>query len=200
MKTLCIDTSHTHLVLVLIENDNIVASFSAEAWKKQSETVFPEMIKLMDEAKWNVDDINQVVVSVGPGSYTGVRIGMCIAKVLCTTKNIPLYTIDTLALYAGKLPNVLVMNDARSLRAYVGVYNDGKAIEPMGIWTLDQIKTYIKEHNVQIIGNPELIDLPSVETNFIKNFLDIKDKWKLVENVHTLVPLYLKEQEAYKVK
>ena len=92
MKTLCMDTAHRYLVLALVEDSKVVASHMSQAWKKQSETIFVELLKLMEEAKWSVDDIDRVVISRGPGSYTGIRIAMSIAKVLTTRKDMDLYT------------------------------------------------------------------------------------------------------------
>ena len=45
MKTLCMDTAHRYLVLALVEDGNVVASHMSEAWKKQSETIFVELLK-----------------------------------------------------------------------------------------------------------------------------------------------------------
>ena len=81
MKTLCMDSAHKHLVIVLIEDGKIISACEKECWKRQSETLFPELINCFEEAKWSVDDIDEVVISDGPGSYTGVRIAMSIAKV-----------------------------------------------------------------------------------------------------------------------
>ena len=90
MKTLCMDSAHKHLIFVLLEDGNVVASLAQECWKRQSETLFPALIALMEEAHWKADDIDEVVITDGPGSYTGVRIAMTVAKVLCT-RNIFLY-------------------------------------------------------------------------------------------------------------
>ncbi len=49
--------------------------------EKQSETLFPYFVSLMEEANWEVDDIEHVIITDGPGSYTGVRIAMTVAKV-----------------------------------------------------------------------------------------------------------------------
>lgn len=192
MKTLCMDTSHRYLVLALVEDDQVVVSHMEEAWKKQSETIFVELIKLMEEANWNVDDINEVVITRGPGSYTGIRIAMSIAKVLCSRKNIKLSTISTLQLYAG-LKDTYVMLDARSNRAYFGNYKNGVLIEEC-IKTLDEIEMISDK---AIIGDTDLIGLNKEPIDFVTNFVALKDQYKIEENVHTVVPEYLKDESAY---
>lgn len=192
MKTLCMDTSHRYLVLALVEDEKVVASHMEEAWKKQSETIFVELIKLMEEANWNVDEINEVVITRGPGSYTGIRIAMSIAKVLCSRKHIKLSTISTLQLYAG-LKDTYVMLDARSNRAYFGNYKNGVLIEEC-IKTLDEIKMI---RDKEIIGDTDLIGLNKQPIDFVANFVALKNQYKIEENVHTVVPEYLKDESAY---
>lgn len=200
MKTLCIDTAHKHLVIVLSEDDKLVTSSCEVCWKKQSETMFPTLIALMEEAKWSVEDLDQIVITDGPGSYTGVRIAMSMAKVLCTRKNIPLYVVSTLALYAGLQPNVFVMNDARSKRAYCAHYDKGSLVGEECILTLDEIKEYVSTHDVTVLGDGELINQEVSSVDFAQNFIDLIPTAKHVDNVHTLVPRYLKENDAYMVK
>lgn len=97
MITLCMDTSHVFLALALIRDDTLIASVCEQCWKRQSEEIFPKLIAMCEDAGVTPDDISQVVISKGPGSYTGVRIAMTVAKVLCAMKNIPLYTVGTAA-------------------------------------------------------------------------------------------------------
>lgn len=192
MKTLCMDTSHRFLVLALVEDDKVVASHMEEAWKKQSETIFVELIKLMEEANWSADDIEEVIITRGPGSYTGIRIAMSIAKVFCTRKHCKLYTISTLQLYAG-ISDTYVMLDARSNRAYFGNYQNGKMIEE-SIKSLDEIKA-MKDKN--FIGDTDLIGVDKQTINFVDHFVALKEHYRLEENVHMLVPEYLKDESAY---
>lgn len=195
MKTLCMDTSHRHLVLVLIEDNEIKQKYVCEAWKKQSETIFVELLKLMKCENWLVDDLDEVVITKGPGSYTGIRIAMSIAKVLCTRKNIALYSISTLQLYAG-LEDVHVILDARSNRVYYGHYEKGGCIEEC-IKTIDEIQ---QMNDVEIIGDIDLLQQEKQVIDFANHFMELKQHYVKVDNIHTLVPEYLKEESAYLVK
>lgn len=199
MKTLCMDSAHKYLVIGLYEDERLVAGVAHEAWKKQSETLFPTLIQLCDQVGWDSDSIEEVIISDGPGSYTGVRIAMCVAKVLCTRKRIPLYTISTLQLYAGLDPKAFVMLDARSQRAYTGVLERGVFTQPESILGLDAIKEWVKGGDYHVYGDASLIGCDARNTDFLQNFIALKRLAKKVDNVHALVPRYLKEQDAYKV-
>ncbi len=195
MITLCMDTSHRHLVLALLKGNQVVASCVEEAWKKQSETIFVRLIALMQQENVKVEDIEKVVITNGPGSYTGIRIAMSIAKVLCTRKHIPLYTISTLQLYAG-LEDVHVILDARSSRVYYGLYTQGRCVE-IAIKTLDEVEAMQVKN---IVGDVEFIGLEKTPIDFVSNFANLQEHWEKVDNIHTLVPMYLKEESAYLVK
>lgn len=199
MKTLCMDSAHKHLVIVLLEDGEVKASYSSACWKRQSENLFPELIRLMDRLGWSANDIGEVIITDGPGSYTGVRIAMTVAKVFCTTMNVPLYCISTLQLYAGLKEKAFVMLDARSNRAYCGVLDKGVFLQEEGILTLDEIKTVVKNGEYEVLGDSELIGMESGSIDFVEAFRSLLPYARRIENVHTLTPRYLKEQDAYKV-
>lgn len=201
MKTLCMDSAHKHLVIALLEDGEVKAGMSCACWKKQSETLFPELMKCMESIGWKSDDIDEVCISDGPGSYTGVRIAMTVAKVLCTRKHIPLYCLSTIQLYAGDKEHCFVMLDARSSRAYVGVVHQGQFEVEETIMSLEEVKSYLQLHpHLQVVGDTSLIDQPEPELDFVEHFKVLRPFARLIENVHTLTPRYLKDQDAYKVQ
>lgn len=192
MKILGLDTTHKHLVIGCFENDQVIASHIESAWKKQSEHFFPALIQCMEKIGWQADDLDAVVITVGPGSYTGERIAMTFAKVLCTNKPIDLYTVTTFQMIAG-LKECAVIMDARSQRAYYGLCKKGQLIEE-SIKTIDEIKQ-LKEQGQVICGDIDLLGEAYVQEDYASHLLAIQSAWQKVENIHTLVPHYLKEKE-----
>lgn len=197
MKTLCMDTTNRYLVIGLYEDDRLISGTMKESWKRQSETLFPMLIECMEEAGWDSDDIDEVVITDGPGSYTGVRIAMSVAKVFCTQKHLPLYTVSSLQLYAGLAANALVLMDARSHRAYVGIVDQGKLVEPETILDLDEIQRMVKENDYQVYGDAALLGMTSCPYDLLDNFIALRPFYRSVDNIHTLTPRYLKDQSAY---
>ncbi len=198
MLTLCMDTSHTLLAVSLIDENQVVAKIQRECWKKQSEEIFPALEELLKESNKTVEDIDSIAISEGPGSYTGVRIAMTIAKVFAATKKIDLYTISTLQLYAGNLENCLVLLDARGSRVYSAAYNNTQNTLPLAIRSIDEVKDICS--NYTIIGDGHLVGKEDYYPDVAENFLNLKSEWKKGENVHLVVPEYLKPSESYLVK
>ncbi len=198
MLTLCMDTSHTLLAVSLIDENQVVAKIQRECWKKQSEEIFPALEELLKESNKTVEDIDSIAITEGPGSYTGVRIAMTIAKVFAATKKIDLYTISTLQLYAGNLENCLVLLDARGSRVYSAAYNNTQNTLPLAIRTIDEVKDICS--NYTIIGDGHLVGKEDYYPDVAENFLNLKSEWKKSENVHLVVPEYLKPSESYLVK
>lgn len=200
MKTLCMDSAHKHLIIVLVEDGIIKAACEKECWKRQSETLFPELIRCFEAVGWNVDDLDQVVITDGPGSYTGVRIAMSVAKVLCTSKHIPLACISALQLYAGLSEHSYVMLDARSKRAYFAHYHLGQLIGKETILTLEEIAAVIAAQPQRIIGDTDLLNQEKEALSLADNFCALLPYARKVKEIHSLTPRYLKDNEAYKVK
>ena len=67
MKTLCMDTAHKNLIVGLYENDRRVCGIAKEAWKRQSEYLFPAIVECMEKAGWDSMDLDEVVITDGPG-------------------------------------------------------------------------------------------------------------------------------------
>jgi tRNA threonylcarbamoyladenosine biosynthesis protein TsaB len=190
------DTSTQYLVIALIRDDQIVAKFQEKCWKKQSEELFPRLMDLMKEAGLEPEDIGQVVVSEGPGSYTGVRIAMTVAKVFCAMRNLPIATVGTLQLFAGMEPRARVVLDARGGRVYTAVYEYGVLSGTVEAKPCEEVKAEILEAET-VIGDGSLVGREDHIPDLAEKFLALKDQWKYAENVHLVKPEYLKSSESY---
>lgn len=192
MVTLCMDTSHTWLVIGLIKDDQVIGKVQEKCWKKQSEELFPRLTALMNDCHLQPEDIDQIVISKGPGSYTGVRIAMTVAKVFCAMADKPIYTVSTLLLYAGK-KNCRVVTDARGKRVYTCLFFDGKALEEERAVEIENLEI----GDVNIVGDGALVGRQDEWPDIVDNFLELKDEWEKHDNVHLVVPEYLKSSASY---
>lgn len=192
MITICMDTSHTWLVIGLIKDDQVIGKVQEKCWKKQSEGLFPRLTALMNDCHLQPEDIDQIVISKGPGSYTGVRIAMTVAKVFCAMADKPIYTVSTLLLYAGK-KNCRVVTDARGKRVYTCLFFDGKALEEERAVEIENLEI----GDVNIVGDGALVGRQDEWPDIVDNFLELKDEWEKHDNVHLVVPEYLKSSASY---
>ena len=199
MISLCMDSAYKQLVLGLYKDKELLAGISLEAFKKQSETIFVELNRLLKETNLDYKDIDRVIITNGPGSYTGIRIAMTIAKVLCSQMHKELYTISTMQLYAGIEKQANVILDARSQRAYVAHVEDGQIQGNIQILTLDEVKEFIETNPGILLGDADLMGQDVQKVDFLKNFIELEPYYEKVENIHALVADYLKESDSYKV-
>lgn len=194
MKQLCMDSAYKHLILGCYQDDVLVDGIAIEAFKKQSETIFVELNQLLKRVGWDYKDIDQVIITKGPGSYTGIRIAMTVAKVLCTQMDIECYTISTMQLYAGNQTHNVIL-DARGKRAYVAHVENGQDAKTL-ILPIDEIQSFLDQHPSPLVGDGYLMEQECPTPNFLENFIQVKRT--KVKNIHALVPDYLKESDAYK--
>lgn len=194
MFTLLLDSSNTSLTVGLAKDNHLLEEISYEAWQSQSEHMIPEINKLLEKYKVENKDLKEVVVAIGPGSYTGVRIAITIAKTIATVLDVKVYTISSLRCQKdGKNPSICVIN-ARSNRSYIGVYEDQKIIIDDCIMTNDKVLEYINEHPDYVIcGNASYLSVNGKQNSLAVGLLEIKQYVKPVDNPLAIKPVYMKD-------
>lgn len=198
MITLAMDSAYKMLTVGLYRDGELLAGFSETEFKKQSEMIFPVIESLLKETGLDYQDIDEVLITQGPGSYTGIRIAMTISKVLCTSLHLPLYVVSTMELYAGTAPSVNVILDARGKRAYTAHVENGKTTW-MGIVETENLPAWLQEHPGVLTGDTFLVEQEAAPVDFLANFGALRPLAEPVENIHALVPVYLKDSDAYRV-
>ena len=107
-----------------------------------------------------------------------------------------LYCISTMQLYAGMDASANVILDARGQRAYVAHLENGEIVGQTTILSLEDTKAFLEAHPGTLYGDGQLLGLESKEPSYLKNFIQVPAR--KIENIHALVPDYLKESSAYK--
>ena len=194
MITIYLDSSNTSLTVAIGDETKIIDTISYEAWQRQSETMVPELDKILKTHNLTRHDIKDIVVAVGPGSYTGVRISITIAKVLSFALNCPIYPVSSLHVLKNRnKPSICVIN-ARSGRSYVGVYENEKVIVKDTIWKNDEVLTFINEHpEYTLCGSAKHLGLEAYESSISEEMFSLKNYLIACENSLSLKPVYLKD-------
>ncbi|PPE04398.1 tRNA N6-adenosine(37)-N6-threonylcarbamoyltransferase complex dimerization subunit TsaB [Entomoplasma ellychniae] len=184
---LFIDTTNWQLCLILINEQNkIVEEFIQKDTKKVSDITMSNIVKLLKNHNLILKDIKDFYVTKGPGSYTGVRVGLSIVKTLKTLNNeINVFLIDSLALQAvGK--KCISLLDARSYKYYCGVYDNNKVInEPYLIEQKD-----LKELQKQFLEYRIIKDYDGID--FKINVLNALKQFQKVQTTSEISPIYIK--------
>jgi tRNA threonylcarbamoyladenosine biosynthesis protein TsaB len=123
-----IDTAVETASVCLSENAELLQSFINDNRKDHASWLHPVIEKIIIEGEKKISTIDAIAVTIGPGSYTGLRIGLSAAKGLCYALNIPLITINTLLVmaYADKNTEgdlLCPMIDARRNEVFTAIYN-----------------------------------------------------------------------------
>ena len=194
MITILLDSSNTSLTVGLAKDNQMLESVSYEAWQSQSEHMVPELNNLLEKYNASRDEIKEVVVAIGPGSYTGVRIAITIAKTIAAVIDCKVYTISSLRCQKDrKNPSICVIN-ARSGRSYVGVFEDEKVIMDDCIMTNDKVLEYIKEHPDYVVcGNAKYLGIDGQEPDIARELLSLKSVVKPISDPLAIKPVYMKD-------
>src|SRR5580704_5487088 len=171
-----IDTSmETAGVCLSIDGSTLIMAESTDQ-KNHSSWLHPTIARLLEETGHRVRDLQAVAVSAGPGSYTGLRVGMAAAKGFCYALGIPLIAENTLNVMAFAAREQLAgadllcpMIDARRMEVFTAIYrNDGTILLPATAMIIDEnsFAEYLLLHKMSFFGDgshkcKQLITAPS---------------------------------------
>lgn len=223
MKVLGLDTSTLMTTCGVIEDGNLLGEYSLSHDMSHSERLVPMIKEVLENLNLSINDIDLFGVAVGPGSFTGLRIGLATVKTFAHITNKPIVGVSTLEAMAYNLPYngiIVPMIDARRQRVYTGIYTwEGqnlKVIMEPCILEIDKLLEILNNDYKDIVVNG---DGSKVFKDLIKDIL--KDKVRFspigqnmskassvcelalykyknnqIDNYFTLAPEYLIETQA----
>ncbi len=210
---LCIETASTNCSVAIGVNGKLLAlKEDYDSSYSHAERLHNFIKDILAENKLELSDLDAIAVSKGPGSYTGLRIGVSAAKGLCFSLDIPLISIATLTSLAHQVKEVgmaIPMMDARRMEVYTAVFDkERNQVEETSAKILDaeSYQKYLDSQVVYFIGSGvekfrNICEHPNAR--YIENILPsaaqmvelatIKHKKSDFEDVAYFEPYYLKD-------
>lgn len=194
MITVLLDSSDRNLAVGIAKDNKLIDYVQYEAWQRQSELMITELQKLLEKHHIVKEDIESVMCGIGPGSYTGVRISLTIAKVMAMALGIPLFTVSSLRILKDHdKPSICIIN-ARSGRSYVGVYQKDEIIMADQIMKNEDLLKYIKNHqDFSLCGSLEYLHLEGKKANVLEEMFSLKNSLTSEKDPLGLTPVYMKD-------
>lgn len=194
MLSLLLDSSDKKLAVAICNDYEVLTFRYYDAWQRQSEYMINEIDTILSDLNIHPLDINQIIVSVGPGSYTGVRISLTIAKIWGFCRDIKVFAISSLEILKDENKDSICLINARSNRSYVGIYlKDGSVKLKDCILTNDEILGLIQNNDYEVCGDTSYLNIKGNENNIFMNMLHISKNIKPVEDILSLKAVYLKD-------
>ncbi len=179
---LFLDTSNKYLIIILENNNKIIDNIFIDGDRKHTEQTIEKIEELFQKNNINWNLIKNIYTTSGPGSYTGVRVGLTIAKTIkIINKSINIYEINSLYFQAG-LNNVVSLLDAKSNKYYSCTFENGKKISDISLKDVNKIEN--------INNHKKIVDYKNID--YIKNFLDLKNKFNKINDINNFKIKYYK--------
>ncbi|WP_069650332.1 tRNA (adenosine(37)-N6)-threonylcarbamoyltransferase complex dimerization subunit type 1 TsaB [Caloranaerobacter ferrireducens] len=161
MKILAVDTSSIVATCAILDEDKLIGEYILNNKRTHSQKIMPIIKEILENSELKPEDIDIFAVSIGPGSFTGLRIGVATIKSLAHVLNKPVIGIPTLDALAFNLPYsegiIVPMIDARRDRVFTGIYKweNGSlcVIQKADTIELDELMDILKERDESIIVN-----------------------------------------------
>ncbi len=221
MKILGIDTSTKIATIAVIDEEKVLGEYTLNQEMSHSENLIPMIKELLNNLDMKIENIDLYGVAIGPGSFTGLRIGVAAIKSLAHLFNKAIVGISTLEAMAYNLPHnniVVPMLDARRDRVYTGVYSweNGllKTIKADDVVEMEVLLKQLKDYSsivvngdASILYKARLMDsLDDVKfatkgqnickATSICELALLKYNNNEVDDFYTLAPDYLRETQA----
>ncbi|MBN2931919.1 MAG: tRNA (adenosine(37)-N6)-threonylcarbamoyltransferase complex dimerization subunit type 1 TsaB [Catenibacterium mitsuokai] len=198
MISLVMDTSNSYLAVGLFKDNMCLEAFQEKGSRRQSEKAIPTLKEVLDRHHIALKDVNEMIITSGPGSYTGVRVAMTIAKTLAAVSDVRIKSVSSLAAYAG-MNQALSVIDARGHKVFVGVYENGLPLIKEQVVALEDFAQLRAEYgDFELVGEIGCLGLDEKECDLCANIYALGQMADPIENVDLLVPTYIKDVEAKK--
>ena len=198
MKFLALDTTKLKSYIFLNNEENKIVKVLEET-RKVSENLLTEVDNLLSENDINIGDIDVFGAVVGPGSFTGVRIGLATLKAFNNALNKKLIKVNAFEAFGTKIQNGILILSSTKTSVYYAKFKAAQIMD-MGVAEIDRLgemftssKLYIIEENLKNIENAEFID--SYEEFIFAEFLNKINKKEFVSD-QDFAPLYLQLSQA----
>ena len=185
MKILAIDTSGMTCTVAVSSDGMLMSQFSIQFKTTHSQILMPMINDIKEKINLDLNSVDAIAIANGPGSFTGLRIGLATAKALCLALDKPLIqvpTLDAMAMnFYGTDKIVCPMMDARRMQVYTGVYEfvekkdddfersyDFRVVKEQEALSLEEIVSVLNGLNKEVI---RLVDAITVYKDKIKELL-----------------------------
>jgi len=216
MLILAISTSSNTCSVSILEDENCIKELNIINQRTHSENLLPLIDELFKETKLSLKDINLIACDNGPGSFTGIRIGISTVKAMAEAMGIPVITSSSLEALSYNTEDtcdyIVSLIDARNNQVYCGIFNRNHDL--VEEYIADDIKsaleTVYKYENLIFIGDgfeahKDLIGQEKVYDNIVhsKNIgLNAYKKFKdgIKQTADEIQPMYLRKSQAERMK
>jgi len=204
LKILAIDTSSKICSISILDNNNIIAEKHNDEETTHSQKLMPLINNLLDETNLTLDDINLLACCQGPGSFTGIRIGISTVKAFADVKNIPIIGVTSLESLAYNIKEnsiIATIIDAKNENVYFAMYelsnNSYKCIyEPTAATISDSIQIINNLKNIDkklvLVGDGSIVYKNILQSNIL-NCSFASD----IENNQTSISVGLSAYDKY---
>lgn len=220
MKNLAIDTSSSICSVAILEDDKLIDEINLDDGRTHSENLMPLINEILKRNSLDIKNIEMLSCSCGPGSFTGIRIGVATIKPIAEVLNIKVASVTSLEILARHIENsetIVSLIDARNNQVYCGIFD--KEYNKKQEYLADDINNVIevlkKYENITVVGNGAILH-KELLTNCLKSVDFAKENEQSAANcgkigykkflknelynADTIVPIYLRKSQAERLK
>lgn len=220
MKILAIDTASKICSVAILEKDEIIDEINLDNGQTHSENLMPIVDQILSKNHLKLSDLSFISCCTGPGSFTGIRIGIATVKAMAEVAGIPVVgvtSLEALARIDESEKTKIVLIDARNQQVYCGVFD--KQYQKKEEFMADDIQNIFlilkKYENAICIGDGAVLHENLIRSTLVNAEFSKENEQKAscggkiayqkylkdeVQNADTILPIYLRKSQAERMK
>lgn len=220
MKILAIDTSSSICSTAILDDEVLIDKNELNNGRTHSENLMPLIQELLQSNQLSLNQIDLIVCDKGPGSFTGIRIGIATVKALAEVHNIPVVGVSSLEALAYQVTSssksyIGSLIDARNNQVYCGIFDSNYELqEPYLANDIQFVTNTLKKYSPICLIGDGAIKHRNLLSSFGAEIITIQElhayhlglcgfkKWTcgIVETADTLLPMYLRKSQAERMR
>ncbi len=188
MNTLFISTFNESVIIGYLKDGILILDKEVLASKNHSVNLVPTIESVLNETKIDITTINDIIIVNGPGSFTGVRLGVTVAKTLSYTLKAKIKTITSIEAISLSNPiknKIVIVPDNKGV--YYGIFENNQLID-----NINYLSKSLFEELLLKYKNYKILEYNKLDLELIYKYL--KDKESV--NTHNVNPVYIKKIEV----
>lgn len=198
MRILAFDTTAAACSIALVDDHTVLAHEHLAMAQGQAEALIPLIDEVMAAANLDYSQLDRIAVTVGPGSFTGVRVGLATARALGLAANTPVVGVSTLDVLADAVPDVerarvrtiLSAIDTKRGELYVQLYDEhGSAQNAPAALPPPDLSTWVEAETVCVVGDGSSLALPHLKNAFASTADMLPDAVRIARRGAQAIPM-----------
>ena len=172
MRILALDSSGLVATVAILEDEQMIAEYTVNYKKTHSQTLLPMLDEIVKMTEFDLETIDAIAVAGGPGSFTGIRVGLSTIKAFNIVNNKKLVSLNAFEPFLSVVKSGVVLLNSTRTSFYYAIIRSGKILE-MDLVSYENLADIVKGKKVYMLDFEKYTELQDCDIKYIDNYSEL---------------------------